>query len=216
MKLLFLFLMIMASTALVMATCPSYSSIFSFGDSVTDTGNRKLISSTNICSPPPYGQTYFHHPTGRCSDGRLIIDFIAESLGIPMVKPYLEIKNGVLKNNSAKEGANFAVVGATALDDSFFKERGAYDHPHSYSLSIQLNWFKELLSTLCNSSESCHEVLKNSLFLVGEIGGNDFNYPLFKRRSIEEVKEYIPHIIKSIVSSIKVRYFFFKCYYCLV
>lgn len=54
-----------------------------------------------------------------------------------MVKPYLGIKNGVLKNSSAKEGANFAVMGATALDVSFFKERGIYDLPHSYSLTVQ-------------------------------------------------------------------------------
>jgi len=77
----------------------------------------------------------------------------AESLGIPMVKPYLGIKNGVLEDKSAKEGANFAVIGATALDVSFFEERGV-GFTTNYSLTVQLNWFKELLPSLCNFSKS--------------------------------------------------------------
>ncbi|XP_058771488.1 GDSL esterase/lipase At1g28590-like [Vicia villosa] len=196
-----LFLMIAASVQLLTAACPTYSSIFSFGDSLADTGNQQLISP-NLCSLPPYGETYFHRPSGRCSDGRLIIDFIAELLGVPMVKPYLGIKNGVLEDSSANEGANFAVIGATALNVSYFEERDVNIVATNCSLTVQLNWFKELLPTLCNSSKSCHDILKNSLFLVGEIGGNDFNYPLFIRKSIEEVSTYVPDVIKVITSSI--------------
>ncbi|CAI8591039.1 unnamed protein product [Vicia faba] len=204
MTLLLLFLVIAASAPLfTAAACPSYSSIFSFGDSLADTGNLFYSSSelSNHCFFPPYGQSYFHHPSNRCSDGRLIIDFIAELLGIPMVKPYLGIKNGVLEDNAAKDGVNFAVIGATALDVSYFEERDVKVGTN-YSLTVQLSWFKELLSTLCNSSKSCHDILKNSLFLVGEIGGNDFNYPLFTRKSIEEVKTYVPDVINAITSSI--------------
>ena len=32
---------------------------------------------------PPEGRAYFHHPTGRLSDGRVILDFICESLPTP-------------------------------------------------------------------------------------------------------------------------------------
>lgn len=56
-----------------------YTSIFGFGDSLTDTGNL-VHFYPNGNKPhmyfPPYGETYFHHPTGRCSDGRLLIDLI--------------------------------------------------------------------------------------------------------------------------------------------
>ncbi|CAL1386310.1 unnamed protein product [Linum trigynum] len=57
-----------------------FTSIFSFGDSITDTGNHchilsKAGRSANNCLLP-YGETFFHRPTGRSSDGRLIIDFI--------------------------------------------------------------------------------------------------------------------------------------------
>lgn len=58
-----------------------YSSIYNFGDSLSDTGNllQFWLSEHNEIAHfgfPPYGETYFHAPTGRCSNGRLIIDFI--------------------------------------------------------------------------------------------------------------------------------------------
>jgi hypothetical protein len=71
-----------------------------------------------------------------------------------MVKPYLGIKNGGLEDLSVNEGVNFAVIGATALEVSFFEERGIHNLPTNYSLKAQLNWFKDLLPALCNSSKS--------------------------------------------------------------
>ncbi|RDX75056.1 GDSL esterase/lipase, partial [Mucuna pruriens] len=191
---------VIASSASLLGACP-YTSIFSFGDSLADTGNFFLSSHplSHHCFFPPYGQTFFHHPSGRCSDGRLIIDFIAESLGIPLVEPYLGIKNS--GRRSVEWGANFAVIGATALEISFFQERGI-GFTTNYSLTAQLNWFKELLPSLCNSSTGCHEVLRNSIFLMGEIGGNDFNFPFFQRKSMTEVKTYVPYVIKAITSAI--------------
>lgn len=61
----------------ILGSC-SYTSIFSFGDSLTDTGNLHFLSTHQRpdCFRPPYGSTHFHHPNGRCSDGRLILDFI--------------------------------------------------------------------------------------------------------------------------------------------
>jgi phospholipase/lecithinase/hemolysin len=55
-----------------------YDRVFSFGDSLTDTGNAAILPATagGPFSRAPYGETYFHHPSGRASDGRLIIDFI--------------------------------------------------------------------------------------------------------------------------------------------
>ena len=56
----------------------NYTSMFSFGDSLTDTGNLLVSSplSFTIVGRFPYGMTYFHRPTGRCSDGRLVVDFL--------------------------------------------------------------------------------------------------------------------------------------------
>lgn len=55
-----------------------YNAIFNFGDSLSDTGN--FLASGALLFPVigklPYGQTFFNRSTGRCSDGRLVIDFI--------------------------------------------------------------------------------------------------------------------------------------------
>ncbi|MED6153560.1 hypothetical protein PIB30_103234 [Stylosanthes scabra] len=140
-----------------------FTTIYSFGDSIADTGNLYFDDNTDNHIPPtqalvlnlPYGETFFHRPTGRCSNGRLIIDFFAEQMGIPMLKPYLGIKNGQLRDYwKPREGVNFAVAGATALDPSFFLDKGINDIETNYSLSVQLDWFMDLLPSICNSSSS--------------------------------------------------------------
>ncbi|XP_059657826.1 GDSL esterase/lipase At3g26430-like isoform X1 [Cornus florida] len=50
-----------------------FPAIFNFGDSNSDTGG---LSAAFGQVPPPYGESYFHRPAGRYSDGRLIVDFI--------------------------------------------------------------------------------------------------------------------------------------------
>lgn len=64
--------------SLIQSTPLNYTSVFSFGDSLADTGNLLLSGALPFPSIGhlPYGITFFRHPTGRCSDGRLIVDFI--------------------------------------------------------------------------------------------------------------------------------------------
>ena len=52
-----------------------YEAIFNFGDSISDTGNA-AFGGDSMPGNSPYGSTYFKHPSGRLSNGRLIIDFI--------------------------------------------------------------------------------------------------------------------------------------------
>ncbi|KVH97408.1 Lipase, GDSL [Cynara cardunculus var. scolymus] len=69
-----------------------YTSIISFGDSLADTGNLKQLASiTNRVFPvllPPYGENFYDQSTGRCSNGRLIIDFLgATALDSSFLEP---------------------------------------------------------------------------------------------------------------------------------
>jgi hypothetical protein len=51
----------------------TFPAIFNFGDSNSDTGGFAAALKT---PKPPSGETFFHMPAGRFSDGRLIIDFM--------------------------------------------------------------------------------------------------------------------------------------------
>lgn len=55
-----------------------YTRVFAFGDSLTDTGNSAIFPPTagGTFTQLPYGETYFGHPSGRASDGRIITDFL--------------------------------------------------------------------------------------------------------------------------------------------
>lgn len=50
-----------------------FEAIFNFGDSNSDTGG---FWAAFPAQSGPFGMTYFNRPTGRASDGRLIIDFL--------------------------------------------------------------------------------------------------------------------------------------------
>lgn len=57
------------------------TSMFTLGDSHIDTGNALIMAAPVIpvwIDKPPYGETFFGHPSGRFSDGRVIIDFVGE------------------------------------------------------------------------------------------------------------------------------------------
>lgn len=53
----------------------------------------------------------------------------------------------------------------------------------------------------------CRDMIGNAFILIGEIGGNDYNFPLFDRKNIEEVKELVPLVITTISSVISVNIF---------
>ncbi|KAI7746971.1 hypothetical protein M8C21_026594, partial [Ambrosia artemisiifolia] len=181
-----------------------YTSIISFGDSIADTGNIKHLSAmTNQTFPslfPPYGQTFFNKPTGRCSDGRLIIDFLAQSLGLPLIPPYMQEGNG--NALILEHGMNYAVAGATALGSRFLGNEGFQNPVSNASLAVELGWFEHSLRSICDNASDCRNFIARSLILVGEVGGNDYNFPILDGNPIDEVKTLVIPVINTIVSAI--------------
>ncbi|WOL12419.1 protein trichome birefringence-like 31 [Canna indica] len=182
MKLVILFLL----PFFYLSNSKSYSAIFSFGDSLSDTGNAVLAGL-------PYGMSFFGRPTGRCSNGRLVIDFIAEAVGLPLLPPC------TAKGKSFRRGANFAYIAATALDFGFFYRRGLGGELWvNASLDTQIGWFEKKMPSLCGSTQECKDYFSKSLFVVGEFGGNDYSTPIFAGRSLTQAYALVPKVIRAI------------------
>ncbi|EAY90125.1 hypothetical protein OsI_11691 [Oryza sativa Indica Group] len=126
----------------------------------------------------------------------------AVGLGLPFLPPFLRGKTA----EDFWHGANFAVGGATALSRDFFKEKG-FDVTNipPYSLDVQMEWFKGLLDSLATTDKERMEIMSKSLFLMGDIGGNDYGYLFTKNRSFtKEIKPLVPKVTAKIENAIKV------------
>ncbi|CAN6340411.1 unnamed protein product [Urochloa humidicola] len=179
------------------AAAQRYNAIWSFGDSISDTGNLCVggCPSWLTTGQSPYGETFFGRPTGRCSDGRVIIDFLAEHFGLPLLPAS---KAG----GDFKKGANMAIIGATTMNFDFFNSIGLSDKIwNNGPLDTQIQWFRQLLPSVCG--KDCKNYLSKSLFVVGEFGGNDYNAALFSGRTMSEVRGYVPRVVSKLIRGLE-------------
>ncbi|CAO2836737.1 unnamed protein product [Amaranthus hypochondriacus] len=175
------------------------TSIFQLGDSLSDTGNL-IIESPNglglVFSRLPYGVSFFNHPTGRCSNGLLMIDYLARALNVPRLNPYLN------KEAMFTHGANFAVAGATALPAESLADRNIVNHVTNSSLSVQLDWMWSHLNSICYDDQDCVEKLQHSLIIVGEIGSNDYFYAFSQGKKVKEVFGMVFDVVQAIIEGV--------------
>ncbi|KAJ0862977.1 putative carboxylesterase [Helianthus annuus] len=133
-----------------------------------------ITITTTESSSSPYGSTTFGKKSNRLSDGRLVIDFITDALGLPTLPPYKETKANF------DNGVNFAIAGATTLANDLFSKLKRIFLWKGTPLGImtELDWYKKYqIDQLCKGldQKACAEKLKTVLFWVGEIGINDFS-----------------------------------------
>lgn len=135
-----------------------FDKIYQLGDSISDTGNcirERICGSHSSCARSPYGiDFFFHKPTGRCSNGLLIIDLLALESGLPLLNPY--------KDQSANftHGANFAVAGATALSAEVMAEKKISMSSTNSSLSVQLDWMSSHFKNTCSPGKTMEDLRK--------------------------------------------------------
>ncbi|XP_051125535.1 sinapine esterase-like isoform X2 [Andrographis paniculata] len=182
-----------------------YDSIVSFGDSLSDTGNGllpELHQGPCLACNPPNGRTYFHRPTGRFSDGRIVIDFIAQSLGLPLLQPYFPeaYEDAAQRRRTFSAGVNFAVAGASVLSYEFYDKIFGYQNPYTtVSLGTQMEWFRTFLAGFPDG----RKYLERSLIILGPIGGNDYNHLFMQERSLNELRSLVPIVVSKIGSTIQ-------------
>ncbi|XP_062110438.1 GDSL esterase/lipase At5g14450-like [Humulus lupulus] len=181
-----------------------FPAIFNFGDSNSDTGGK---SAAFHRLPYPNGETFFHKPSGRYCDGKVIVDFIAEKLGLPYLSAYLDSIG-----TNFRHGANFATGGSTiqSVDVKVFEAGFS-----PISLEIQLLQFKQFKARsdeLFNEATSSN--LKNSLprpedfskaLYTFDIGQNDLHFG-FKAMGEEQLKASFPKTIGTFAQAIKELY----------
>ncbi|KAJ4765797.1 GDSL esterase/lipase [Rhynchospora pubera] len=193
----YFFILFISSYGLAKPINQNFTSIFSFGNSYTDTGNYQILAAragllnSSVEFPPyPYGITFFGQPAGRFCDGRLIIDFIAEVYSLPFLQP------SKAQNASFTHGANFAVAAASAFPVEFFEKNGFVNNQLlRSSLNYQLEWFEDQKSSLCNTTAECIQYFRKTLFIFGEFGVNDYTLLLLAGKSVQEVtNSYAPQV----------------------
>ncbi|KAH6833336.1 GDSL-like Lipase/Acylhydrolase superfamily protein [Perilla frutescens var. hirtella] len=177
-----------------------FPAIYNFGDSNSDTGG---ISATFGPIPPPYGSSFFGKPAGRESDGRLIIDFIAEHLGLPYLSSYLDSIG-----TSFRHGANFAAGGSTIRR----KNDTIFDSGISpFSLDIQMLQFDQFKSRTIDLYHRGRNMLdKNKLpqpnefsraLYIIDIGQNDL-VDGFRTLTTPQLQASLPNTVEQLAAAI--------------
>ncbi|XP_010270891.1 PREDICTED: GDSL esterase/lipase At1g09390-like [Nelumbo nucifera] len=162
--------------------------VLNFGDSNSDTGGFAVGLGLPI--RPPNGRTFFHGSSNRLSDGRLVIDFLCESLNMSYLTPYLESLEPNFRN-----GANFAISGSSTLPKFV-----------PFSLDIQVLQFLRFqarsLQLLSQGSRGLvdEEGFRNALYTL-DIGQNDL-VASFTYLSYAEIIKRIPSFLEEIKSAI--------------
>ncbi|WJX51467.1 hypothetical protein P8452_37662 [Trifolium repens] len=97
---------------------PLFSAVFVFGDSLVDNGNNNKLHSIAKANYMPYGIDFpgdHPSPTGRFSNGKTIVDFLGEMVGIPLLPPFADITE---QNIDISKGVNFASASAGILNET--------------------------------------------------------------------------------------------------
>lgn len=96
------------------ATAASFSQLYVFGDSLSDTGN--LFQATGIPPSPPYYE-------GRASNGPLWVDYLANDLGLTPQQQtnyaFIGATSGSVNNNPIPPGVQVTLPGLQQQLDSF-------------------------------------------------------------------------------------------------
>ncbi|KAJ1254947.1 hypothetical protein BS78_K305300 [Paspalum vaginatum] len=175
--------------------CGCYKRIFSFGDAMIDTGNFVQLAAGKAASSKfkeaPYGMTFFRHPTGRICDGRVLIDFYAEALQLPLIPPYVPEKD----SGQFPHGANFAVYGASAMGEGYNGHNDTVTSP--WPLGQQTTWFEEMLQRIApgGNGAKVRQILAESLIVMGEIGAIDYSSWFDVGGASEDAVDVIPDVI---------------------
>ncbi|WVZ82494.1 hypothetical protein U9M48_029751 [Paspalum notatum var. saurae] len=181
---------------------PIVPAVISFGDSTIDVGNNNYLPRAVFkANYAPYGQNFVpRQPTGRFSDGKIVTDITAETLGFeayppPYLSPEASGKNLLI-------GANFASAASSYYDDT----AAMYD---AITLTQQLRYYKEYRSKLAAVAgrAKARAILSDALYVVST-GTGDFiqnyyrNASLSRRYTVDQYSDLLVGIFSGFASEL--------------
>ncbi|KAF8661721.1 hypothetical protein HU200_056671 [Digitaria exilis] len=177
------------------ASCSRRPVVFAFGDSNTDTGG--VAAGLGNYYPLPEGRAFFRRATGRLCDGRLVIDYLCESLNMSYLSPYLEALGSDFTG-----GANFAISGSSTLPRSV-----------PFSLHVQVQQFIHFkqrsfeLVAHGGTAPVDADGFRNALYLI-DIGQNDLSAAFGSGAPYDDIiHQKIPAFISEIKEAIMTLYY---------
>ncbi|VFQ67724.1 unnamed protein product [Cuscuta campestris] len=163
---------------------PLVPALFVIGDSSVDCGTNNFLGTFARADRPPYGRDFdTHQPTGRFSNGRIPVDYLALRLGLPFVPSYLSVSGSV---EAMIQGVNYASAGAGIIFSSG-SELGQH-----ISLTQQIQQVTDTFQKLSLSmgEEAAADLISESVFYIS-MGTNDYIH--YYLRNVSNVQSlYLP------------------------
>ncbi|PKA54061.1 GDSL esterase/lipase 5 [Apostasia shenzhenica] len=175
------------------------AAFFIFGDSTVDPGNNNYIDTVpgNRADIPPYGQSGFASgPTGRFSNGRIIVDFVAMYAKIPVVPPFMN------PSSRYRHGVNFGSGAAGVLPET--------NQGKVIDLRTQLKQFDKVVSSLSVElgDKEARILISNAVYCIS-IGSNDYLSGYLSSPEMQErfgPEEFVGMVIGNLSETIQELY----------
>ncbi|KAL4385901.1 hypothetical protein GQ457_09G024130 [Hibiscus cannabinus] len=175
-----------------------------FGDSIIDAGNNNYLETITRANYTPYGIDFgAAQPTGRYTNGRTVVDFIAQLAGLPFPPPVLGMSAAELENTLT--GVSYG-SGSGGIQD--LPPTVAHIFGHVLSFKEQINLFKMTTRSIkrqFSSHKSFSLYLSKSLFFI-HIGSNDLGVYWQLGQQRKHATKYAQKITKKLSSGLKKIY----------